>query len=108
MRFGGLALASLAVLCACQDSTTHDVGDGEDEFNAGANLDAKGDYIEAMRWYRKAADKGDADAMFNIGVLYDNGEGVKQDYIEAMRWYRKAADKGDADAKAALKRLRDK
>ena len=30
--------------------------------------------------------------MFNLGVAYDNGEGVTKDVAEALRWYRKAAD----------------
>lgn len=47
---------------------------------------------------RKAAEKGDADAMFNMGVMYHNGQGVQQDYREAMHWFRKAADKGVAEA----------
>ena len=51
-----------------------------------------------MEWYKKAADKGDADAMCCIGYLYDQGLGVAQDYTQAMEWYKKAADKGDATA----------
>ena len=61
-----------------------------------------------MRWYRKAAVKGDGRAMFNIGYQYEWGRGVEKDHIEAARWYRKAADKGHASAKALVKRLRDR
>jgi hypothetical protein len=56
------------------------------------------DYSEAMRWFRKAADQGNAFAQNKIGVLYYNGWSVKQDYGEAMRWFRKAADQGDGAA----------
>jgi PQQ-dependent catabolism-associated CXXCW motif protein len=56
----------------------------------------KQDFVEAMRWYRKAADLGNGAAMGNIGVLYYNGQGVPQDYAEAMRWYRKGATAGNA------------
>jgi hypothetical protein len=48
--------------------------------------------------YEKAAAKGDANAMFNLGVLYHNGQGVAQDYTKAREWYEKAAAKGDASA----------
>src|SRR5262249_55943197 len=48
--------------------------------------------------YEKAAAKGDASAMFNLGVLYHNGQGVAQDYAKAREWYEKAAAKGDASA----------
>jgi len=53
---------------------------------------------ESMQDLRKVADAGDADAMFNIGCLYANGEGVAQDDQQAMTWYRKAAALGNADA----------
>ena len=32
-----------------------------------------------MKWYRKAADQGDAAAQYNLGVMYANGRGVTQD-----------------------------
>ena len=65
--------------------------------SAGCTQNGRGvaqDYAEAMRWYRKAADQGNAVAQYNLGGLYENGRGVAQDYAEAMRWYRKAADQG--------------
>jgi hypothetical protein len=68
--------------------------DGDALTSGNAALESK-DYAEAMRWYRKAADQGDAAAQANIGLLYRNGWGVAQDYAEAMRWYRKAADQGN-------------
>ena len=53
------------------------------------------DYAKAIEWYRKAADGGNARAMFNIGALYEDGHGVHTDHAKAMEWYRKAADLGD-------------
>src|SRR4051794_10850211 len=41
---------------------------------------------------------GEASAMFNLGLLYENGRGVTQDYAMARDWYTKAADKGQASA----------
>ena len=52
----------------------------------------------AHKDYEKAAAKGDASAMFNLGVLYHNGQGVVQDYVKAREWYEKAAANGDASA----------
>jgi hypothetical protein len=62
-----------------------------------AALDRK-DYVEAMRWYRQAADQGNATAQTHVGYLYEKGLGVPQDYNEALNWYRKAADRGHAAA----------
>jgi hypothetical protein len=52
------------------------------------------DYAEAVKWYRKAADQGNAKAQTNLGVLYADGSGVPRDYSEAVKWYRKAAAQG--------------
>lgn len=55
----------------------------------------------ALRW-RKAADRGDANAQFCLANMYDSGQGVPQDYTEAARWYRKAAEQGHARAQFIL------
>ena len=52
------------------------------------------DHVEAVKWYRKAAERGNALAQVILGVMYDRGEGVPQDYAEAMKWYLMAADQG--------------
>ena len=50
------------------------------------------DEVEAVKWYRKAAEQNDADAQNNLGVCYANGQGVAKDEVEAVKWYRKAAE----------------
>jgi hypothetical protein len=59
-------------------------------------------YTEAVKWFRRAADQGLADAQFKLGVAYDRGQGAPQDYEEAIKWYRKAAEQGLAQAQDAL------
>jgi TPR repeat protein len=51
------------------------------------------------------AEKGDAEAQFKLGYLYDLGRGVVKDEAEAVNWYRKAADQGYANAQAGLGRM---
>ena len=48
-------------------------------------------YKEGLEWYRKAAEQGNADAQFNLGLKYIKGEGVPQDYIKACKWFNLAA-----------------
>ena len=43
----------------------------------------KRDYATAVRLIRPLAEQGDANAQYNLGVLYDNGLGVPQDKISA-------------------------
>ena len=81
-------------------------GDAEAQFKLGS-IYSKGkgvpkDFVEAVRWYRKAADQGFAPAQDNLGTMYADGRGVAQDYVEAARWYRKAADQGNALAEFNL------
>mmetsp|Transcript_72542 Transcript_72542/g.142095 ORF Transcript_72542/g.142095 Transcript_72542/m.142095 type:complete len:240 (-) Transcript_72542:1-720(-) len=49
-----------------------------------------------------AADQGFAEAQDMLGILYTNGEGVKQNFEEAVKWFRQAADQGNADAQCSL------
>jgi hypothetical protein len=51
---------------------------------------------------RSLADQGDADAQFNLAVLYGSGQGVAQDWTEAAHWLRLAADQGHAPGQSAL------
>ena len=45
---------------------------------------------------RAAAEAGNVGAQFNLGYMYNVGQGVPQDYTEAAKWYRRAAEAGDA------------
>ena len=55
------------------------------------------DEAEAVRWYKKAAEQGDAIGQANLGLMYERGAGgLTKDEAEAVRWYKKAAEQGDA------------
>lgn len=68
----------------------------------GAEARGRGDYAEAVRLDRIAAEQGAPEAKFNLGVAYSQGQGVVQDDVEAVRWYRLAADQGLAQAQNLL------
>ena len=72
-----------------------------DDYRYGRNGKSK-DYVEAVKWYRKAAEQGCAEAQYNLGFMYASGDGVTQNYSEAVKWCRKAAEQGNADAHNAL------
>jgi hypothetical protein len=57
---------------------------------------------EAISMYRLAAAKGDADAMFNLGICYRRGEGVEKDVLASYRWFQLAANQGGAVAQCQL------
>ena len=87
LRSGLLALAIMALAVPAI------AGPFEDGFAAADS----GDYATAMRMWRPLADQGVADAQFNLGFMYANGEGVPQDDAEAVKWYRKAAEQGNGN-----------
>ncbi len=59
------------------------------------------DYAQAVYWYRKAADQGNADAQLNLGRMYDNGRGVPQDAVIAYALYNISATTIPSDKLAA-------
>ena len=63
------------------------------------------DDSQAVNWYRKAADAGNASGMGELGTMYQAGHGVEEDAWQAMRWYRKAAEAGDTVAMRNLGEL---
>jgi len=69
---------------------------------AGIEAWQKADYAGAVAIWRPLADKGDADAAFNLGQAYRLGRGLQQDMAAAQGWYELAARKGHVDAQATL------
>jgi TPR repeat protein len=57
---------------------------------------------EAAKWYRKAAELGNAEAQCMLGKFYYWGSSVPKNEAEAAKWYRKAAEQGYADAQYEL------
>ena len=60
------------------------------------------DDAEAIRWYRLAAEEGNPEAKYSLGVMYSKGQGTPQDYTEAIFWFKQLADEGDPDAQYNL------
>ena len=56
------------------------------------------DYVEAAKWFRKAAELGVRDSEFNLAILYARGLGVDRDLRQSWLWFSLAAAQGDADA----------
>ncbi|MCT7481583.1 tetratricopeptide repeat protein [Aliarcobacter cryaerophilus] len=61
----------------------------------GLNAFEKGDYKTAFTIFEDLAKKGDVEAQFELGMMYANGEGVRQDFKIAKEWYGKACDGGN-------------
>ena len=53
----------------------------------------RGDHATALRLLKALADKGDADAQYDLAVIYHAGEDVPADHVQAYRWYSIAASR---------------
>ena len=62
------------------------------DFQKGFTAAQSGDYATALREWTPLAEQGDADAQYNLGLMYENRRGVPQDYKTAVKWYRLAAE----------------
>ena len=69
---------------------------------AGIEAWQKGDTAGAVAIWRPLAEKGDADAAFNMGQAYRLGKGVPLDLSQAQSWLERAARKGHIDAQTTL------
>jgi len=83
-------LAALAFVLAARvtpDGRAADLQDGNAAFDAGH-------YQDARRHWSAAAASGNSQAAFDLGLLYDLGEGVPPSATTAFQWYRRAAEEG--------------
>jgi TPR repeat protein len=87
-----------ALLLALSGAGSVAAGTGEDADAAYG----RGDLATAARLYGVLAAQGMASAQFNLGVLYDFGQGVPKDPAMALQWYRAAAAQGHAAAQFNL------
>ncbi len=53
---------------------------------------------ESATWYRRAAEKGNAEGQHQLALMLWNGEGVEKNQTEAVQWFRRAADQGKANS----------
>ncbi|KAI8879585.1 HCP-like protein [Backusella circina FSU 941] len=58
----------------------------------------RNDYLKALDWFIKSAEKNSAEAEFRIAELYYKGQGVEKDHGKSFEWCLRAAKKGHIDA----------
>jgi uncharacterized protein len=63
---------------------------------------ARQDYATALKEYRPLAERGNAEAQYRIGRMYEFGKGYPKDQAQGIAWIRKAAAQNHADAQQEL------
>jgi TPR repeat protein len=89
-------LFALALLCAVAAPAP------AQNVQAGIQAWQRADYSAAVAIWRPLAEKGDADAAFNLGQAYRLGRGVPTNIAAATTWFQRAAAKGHVDAETTL------
>ena len=69
---------------------------------ASADVAVPETYGAAMRWYERAAEDGNADAQYLLGLRYERGVEVASDKARAADLFRRAAEQGHAEAQFKL------
>ena len=68
-----------------------------------SNAFAAPDFDETMA----AAKQGRAYAQFNLGIMYDNGDGVPENHVRAYVWLSMAKTQGYENAKKAVETVKN-
>ena len=78
------------------------------DLQKGLTAAEKGDFTTALREWKPLAKQGYADAQFNLGIMYEKGQGVPRDDKTAVKWYRLAAEQGYDYAQNNLKNMKSR
>lgn len=102
-----LFMAGALLFTSCKKSEEGEGGEGGEkaakgqaEYKKGLAAFEKKEYEDAVKSFKKAADKGNAEAMLVYAACLGTGKGIEKDKDEADNWLQKAADAGDATAQA--------
>ena len=79
-----------------------------DDYQDAVDAYSREDYKTAYELMLPLAEKGFAQAQYNLGAMYEKGKGVKQDHKKAEKWFRLAADQELAKAVEKLNILSKK
>ena len=88
-------LEPVAAIRACNDAVSQFSNELRFIYQLGRAYSKKKDDTNAIKWYTRAAELGDAHAQYLLGRMYRKGEGVPQDYKTAFKWYKLSAEQGN-------------
>ena len=94
-KFLTIFLLLIALAVFTDNAAADNLGDAVDAMRTG-------NFAEAYCIMRPLAERGDADAQYNIGWMYLNGYGLRVNDSLALEWWNKASDQGHVDASFSI------
>lgn len=73
-----------------------------DDFKLGMEAYKRADYATSVKYFALEAERGNKDAQFALGRMYQEGSGVARSLPQAEAYYRRAASQGHAEAQGNL------
>ena len=70
----------------------------EEQYKMGLEFYEEKIYEKALKHFNNAAEQGNPNAQFKLGLLYFCGDGVAQNFVEAKKWFEKAYMKDNGPA----------
>ena len=64
-------------------------------------------YTKSFEYFQLAAQQGNSDAQFSLGLMYEDGKGTEQNYTEAYKYYKLAAEQGHSGAQHNLELMQE-
>src|SRR4029434_8202086 len=92
-----MRLRTLLALCVLSYGNVAIAG-----LNEGLDALRKNDYANAVKELRPLAERGDAEAQYRIGLMYEFGKGYPQDKAQGIIWFKKSAAQNHTAAQQEL------
>lgn len=96
--FKTILVAAFLAAAGCGDQSQKDAAN----YKEGIDAYTQGNFAVALEKLKPVAEHGNAQAQFNLGLMYREGKGVQQDSKEATAWLSKAAEQGHVEAQEHL------
>jgi len=71
-------------------------------YKLGLQAVEKQQFQQAFGYWEPLAADGHVDSQYQVGRLFETGQGVSRDFSRALDWYQRAAQKGQGDAQFRL------
>lgn len=83
-------------------------GRPEGQYRLARHLYNQGDMERCYKWCERAAENGQPNAQYQMGIAYEFADGLELDLDKAIYWYEQAASNGYPDAAAQLEKAKQK